>query len=48
MWYVYLIYRTIRMDVATTTTVVTVKEIVDFQHKNIKGCLKTKMSSFFD
>jgi hypothetical protein len=33
---------------ATTTTAVTVKEIVDFQHKNIKECLKTRMSLIFD
>jgi hypothetical protein len=33
---------------ATMAMVVAAKEAMDFQHKNIKGFLKTRMSLIFD
>jgi hypothetical protein len=45
--YVYLAYRTIRTARAAAVAVVATKEMIDFQHKNIKGCLKTRMCSIF-
>ena len=43
--YAYLACRTIRM--ARVAAVVATTETIDFQYKNIKGCLETRMCSIF-
>jgi hypothetical protein len=45
--YVYLAYRTIRTARAAAAAVVATKGTIDFQHKNIKGCLETRMCLIF-
>jgi hypothetical protein len=47
MQYVYLTYRSTRVVGAAEKAVVAVKGTMDFQHKNIKGRLETRMNLIF-
>jgi hypothetical protein len=47
MQYVYLTYRSTRVVGAAEEAVVAVKGTMDFQYKNIKGCLETIMNLIF-